>query len=66
MTTLTLLAKKYETISNNIVKWETKGNEDKVEMWACKLVDVTFDLEEFTLEELTAIATKYRTVLELV
>ena len=66
MSTLTSLAKKYESISNSIVKFESKGNEDKVEMWACRLVDVAFDLEEFSKEELSEVAKTYRTVLELV
>lgn len=65
MATLKALAKKYETISNNIVKFENKGNEAKVEMWACRLVDVAFELESFSSEELANIAKEYRTVLEL-
>jgi hypothetical protein len=65
MASLKSLARKYEEITDNIVKFHKKGNEYKVGMWTCRLVDVTFALEEFSRDELLEVSKKYRTVLEL-
>lgn len=65
MNTLNKLAKRYEEISNKLIKFSKLDNEDKCEYWGCELVGVTEDILEFELDDIKIAARKHPLLNEL-
>jgi hypothetical protein len=79
MKTLNNLCNSYEIASNKIVSFHSKmtsakteqsreSNEYKLDVWTNKITDIAREIEDrnFAASELAAMATKYRTIYELI